>query len=177
MRNYKELYREAKGQLPHIYIDMDGVMVDFVKGANKVTGKDWSIKRPDQDWRPIKSARNFWSTLPWTSDGRRLWNYVRKYKPSILTATVTRDTDPNATPGKLKWIRNNLGLTDSSRINIVLRSQKRGFAMKGWLWAREPAVLIDDYPKNIREWSGKGGIGILHTSTSSTISSLKRLGF
>ena len=44
MRNYKELYREAKGQLPHIYIDMDGVMVDFVKGANKVTGKDWSIK-------------------------------------------------------------------------------------------------------------------------------------
>jgi hypothetical protein len=49
--------------------------------------------------------------------------------------------------------------------------------MKGWLWAREPAVLIDDYPKNIREWSGKGGIGILHTSTSSTISSLKRLGF
>ena len=70
-----------------------------------------------------------------------------------------------------------LGSNRFSRINIVLRSQKRGFAMKGWLWAREPAVLIDDYPKNIREWSGKGGIGILHTSTSSIISSLKRLGF
>jgi hypothetical protein len=39
------------------------------------------------------------------------------------------------------------------------------------------AVLIDDYPKNIREWTAKGGIGILHTNTSSTISALKRLGF
>ena len=42
---------------------------------------------------------------------------------------------------------------------------------------REPAVLIDDYPKNIREWQRKGGIGILHTSASSTISQLRKLGY
>ena len=37
--------------------------------------------------------------------------------------------------------------------------------------------LANKYPKNIREWQRKGGIGILHTSASSTISQLRKLGY
>jgi len=40
-----------------------------------------------------------------------------------------------------------------------------------------PAVLIDDYKKNTDQFTQRGGIGILHTSTSNTISELKKLGF
>ena len=55
-----------------------------------------------------------------------------------------------------------------------MRSQKQAFAkdIDG-----EPNVLIDDYIKNIKEWEAKGGIGILHTSVSKSMSELKRLGF
>jgi len=42
---------------------------------------------------------------------------------------------------------------------------------------RQPAILIDDYPKNVDQFKAAGGIGILHTSASNTISQLKRLGF
>jgi hypothetical protein len=49
--------------------------------------------------------------------------------------------------------------------------------MTGHSGKREQAVLIDDYPKNIKEWTAKGGIGILHTSASSTIRQLKRIGY
>ena len=37
-------------------------------------------------------------------------------------------------------------------------------------------ILIDDLEKTIIEWREKGGIGIHHTSTSDTISQLKKLG-
>jgi hypothetical protein len=41
----------------------------------------------------------------------------------------------------------------------------------------EPALLIDDYIKNINQFKARGGIGIHHTSTASTISQLKKLGY
>ena len=35
MRDYKEFYREAKGDKPRIYCDMDGVLCDFIVQAKK----------------------------------------------------------------------------------------------------------------------------------------------
>ena len=49
--------------------------------------------------------------------------------------------------------------------------------MKSGGVGRRPAILIDDYPKNVTQFRAAGGIGILHTDTTSTINRLKRLGF
>ena len=49
--------------------------------------------------------------------------------------------------------------------------------MKGSDTIKKPAILIDDYPKNVDQFKAAGGIGILHISASNTISQLKRLGF
>ena len=62
-------------------------------------------------------------------------------------------------------------------INIVRRRDKQDFAMKGSDLGRRPAILIDDYPKNVQQFKAAGGIGIVHSSASNTISQLKRLGF
>jgi hypothetical protein len=51
--------------------------------------------------------------------------------------------------------------------------QKQNYAKVAGL----PAILIDDYKKNTDQFTDKGGIGILHTSTSNTIRELKKLGF
>ena len=45
------------------------------------------------------------------------------------------------------------------------------------LFSKKNAILIDDYQKNVDEFTRSGGIGIHHTDTSKTISQLKRLGF
>jgi hypothetical protein len=50
MRDYKEFYREAKGDMPRIYVDMDGVLCDFVLAAKRATGQDWTGLRSGQDW-------------------------------------------------------------------------------------------------------------------------------
>ena len=70
------------------------------------------------------------------------------------------------------WARTNLGLS-APKINLVKRVQKQLYAKV----LGDPAILIDDYKKNVDQFTQRGGIGIHHTSTSNTIRQLKRLGF
>ena len=109
--------------------------------------------------------------MPWTRDGRQLWNFIKKYQPHILSAYSIED--PNCIPGKRKWLKSNLGYTQNFMINIVRRREKKNFAMN----KRQPAILIDDYPKNVQQFKSAGGIGILHSNTQTTISQLRKIGF
>tara|TARA_B100000929_G_C15509277_1_gene419782 strand:- start:4029 stop:4523 length:495 start_codon:yes stop_codon:yes gene_type:complete len=162
--------------LPKLYCDMDGVLADFKKGAEKATGvpiSKWMSLTKKEKWNPIRNDKTFWERLPWISDGKQLWNYIKKHKPDILSAYVKRDIDPNCIPGKTKWCRSQLGL-GGARVNLVLRSQKQDYAQTGY---RSPAVLVDDYKPNTDAFTRRGGIGIYHTSASNSIRQLKQLGF
>ena len=167
-------------KLPKIYCDMDGVLCDFKSQAAKATGmsiQDW-MKEPGRKfksirdkWKPIKNYPNFWASMPWEPGGKELWNYIKRFNPEILSAYVEQTTDPSCIPGKTKWARTNLGFTP--KLNLVKRIEKQKYAKDG----ANPTILIDDYEKNIRQFKAAGGIGILHTSTSNTISQLRKLGY
>ena len=162
-------------QLPRIYCDMDGVLCDFKKHAEKTTGVSiakWSTLSKAEKWGPIKEDRYFWSTMPWMAGGKQLWNFISMYRPHILSAYVEESFDPNCIPGKRAWLRKNVGMQNPQKVNLVKRREKKLFAKRG-----KPAILIDDYEKNIRDFTMSGGIGIHHTNTSKTIRQLKRLGF
>jgi hypothetical protein len=62
---------------------------------------------------------------------------------------------------------------DRSKINLVMRSQKKNYAKV----AGQPAILIDDYVKNTKEFTQRGGIGITFQNANQTIAELKKLGF
>ena len=126
----------------------------------------------EEKGKPIVDKKNFWHTLPWMPGGQQLWSYINNYHPHILSAYVEHATDPNCIPGKRHWAMTNLGLP-AYRINLVKRREKQNFAKVNG----EPALLIDDYIKNINQFKARGGIGILHTSAASTITQLKSLGF
>ena len=182
LENIHEYRRDGlRDKLPRIYCDMDGVVCNFEKAAEKAVGMPMSqwAKEPGKKfksirdkWKPIMQTKNFWSSLPWAPGGQRLWSFINKYDPHILSAYVEQTTDPNCIPGKSKWARTRLGMS-GSKINLVKRKEKQNFAKVGGL----PTILIDDYAKNISQFKARGGIGILHTSTSNTISQLKKLGF
>ena len=159
-----------------IYCDMDGVLADFKTAAVRTTGmsinKWMNIPSSKEKWSLIKQKKDFWSTLPWMPGGRQLWSYISKFDPHILSAYVEETYDPNCIPGKTEWLRKNTRLTDKSRINLVRRKEKKNFATRGG----QKNILIDDYIKNVREFTSAGGIGIHHTSTSKTLSELKKLG-
>ena len=162
--------------LPRIYCDMDGVLCDFKSAAIKTTGMSidkWMENDDNNDkWKPIIDKKNFWHTLPWQPGGQQLWSYINNYEPHILSAYVEHASDPNCIPGKRSWAQSHLGLP-TSRINLVKRKEKQNYAKLNG----EPALLIDDYIKNINQFKARGGYGILHTSTANTILQLKKLGF
>ena len=150
---------------------MDGVLADFVKGAEKLTGKKidvWAQGSKSEKWSAIKADPNFWRNLPWHTGGKQLWNFIKKYDTEILSAYVEDIYDKNCIPGKKYWATKNLGIA-SNRINLVKRVQKQKYADKN-------SILIDDYPKNVNEFRARGGQGVVHNGdTSRTIRLLKKL--
>ena len=83
--------------------------------------------------------------------------------------------EPNSARGKADWLKTHVGKLPRDRVNLVKRADKQRFAKDGR--TRQPNILVDDHPKNIKEWEANGGIGIHHTSVNKTIAQLKKLGF
>ena len=159
--------------LPHVYLDMDGVLVNLEKGAFKVHGAQLSDVPKPTRWEKISDTKDFWRDLEWMPGAKKLWNFLKPYEPSIMSAYAR--TEPNSAKGKQDWLKKNVESLPNSRVNLVMRSEKQKFARDGRTQA--PNILVDDHPKNIREWEANGGIGIHHTSVKKTIAKLQELGF
>lgn len=156
-----------------IYCDLDDVLVDFLRGVQETvdpsvsTNKGFSKLR-DIVWSRIdKIGASWWADLPWKRDGKQLWNYIKKYKPIILTARPS--TQDFAVKGKKEWVGRELGPEFAKTAIVTLGIKKQN-------WADPNSILIDDRDRNINQWRSRGGIGVLHTKTSDTIKQLKGLG-
>jgi FMN phosphatase YigB (HAD superfamily) len=148
-----------------IYCDMDGVLVDFDKGYLKLTGSELGGEhRSDTDfWDPInKAGYDFWINLDWMTDGKRLWKYIEKHNPKLLSAPSREEESRVA---KHDWVNKEL-----PGVHLILRSAKHKKDFAG-----PNCILIDDRIDNIQGWRDAGGIGIHHVSTKHTIDQLKVL--
>ena len=172
MKSLQEMLEATKEELPTIYCDLDMVLVNFMKGADAAVGGDGFVANKDKDakWAKINQIKNFWVNLEWMPGAKRLYQFIARYDPHVLSAYSGKD--PNSKNGKLKWLAKHTKFKKRN-INLVLRSQKQKYATANG----KPNVLIDDYIKNINEWEAKGGIGVHHTSVSKTINELKKLGY
>jgi len=170
MINLTELISTSKEDLPSIYCDMDQVLCDFIGGAEQIIGLPFNQADKNERWSKIIQTKDFWATLEWMPNAKKLYQFISRYDPKILSAASDRDA--NSRPGKYKWLGKNTKIKRSN-INLVKRADKQKFATTDG----KPNILIDDYKKNIIEWEAKGGIGVHHTNVSKTIGELKRLGF
>tara|TARA_B110000902_G_scaffold249265_1_gene307276 strand:- start:36 stop:659 length:624 start_codon:yes stop_codon:yes gene_type:complete len=203
LERWKQHLNEQR--LPQIYCDMDGVLVDFESGVVEQLNKDiHDISAARQDTEKFRAAMNnfgrdyitiddirgktetskiiikymysrmgndadIWAHLPWMPGGEELWDFISPYKPSILTTPMQKGSEI----GKAFWINENL---HPEPINVFMSGEKytRAISEDG-----APAILIDDWSKNIIPWNEAGGIAIQHKNgnTAATIATLKKLGF
>lgn len=145
---------------------MDQVLTDFNGAYKKVTGKNIVGKFIDgkEFFDPINDAgKDFWGYMDWTKDGKELWEYIKKYSPELLSSPTKHDS---SRVGKKEWVNREL-----PGVRLILRTHenKKEFASP-------TSILIDDRDINVEQWVKNGGIGILHTSTKSTIEELKKIG-
>lgn len=158
-----------------IYCDLDGVLAGFDEGYFELTGKPTyhaDVQDKTEFWstfnRALKdkniSEFKYWADLPWNPGGKQLWDYISKHNPFILTAPTR---NPESKEGKRVWVANHLD--NVKKIYFAYAALKPQYSRKN-------RILIDDRKDTIDAWRANGGIGIHHTSTSSTIKQLKQLG-
>lgn len=161
-------------ELPQIYCDMDQVLVNFIKGANRVLVDNglqpFQHTEKDVKWQALSSVPKFWANLEPMPDAMMLWRYIRGHDPMILSTPSKRMA--TCRPEKIEWVHNHLG--NVKAIHLVPREDKQKFAVTK---DGKPNLLIDDYEKNIKEWESAGGIGVRHINSMNTISQLRKLGY
>lgn len=159
-----------------IFLDMDGVAVNFIKDAcglinlpdmnliapaelPKVSLERWLIEAtPETDVKGVLTSRllerirsypMFWQNLqpyPWFD---ALIEGLGDHGEIIMVSTPAHDA--SSATGKLEWLHHHLGANFTSY-------------MFGWhreLLAAPDRILIDDDPSYIKAWADSGGKAIL----------------
>ena len=143
-------------------------------------------------WGAISKADNFYARLPWTEDGKALWEELKTHSstPDILTG-VPRSNKSRAE--KFAWCKKELGISvnhvdmagKKSAHELVTgrRKNKEGVVNVITCWSRnkhceskENHILIDDRLALKEAWEERGGIFIHHTSTERTLTTLRDKG-
>ena len=147
-----------------LYVDLDGVLTDFIGDLQKKFPDSYEGMPENLMWQRIHSISHFWDSMSWKSDGKALWNAVKNMRPIILSALTKSDL--RVKPGKLIWLARNLPGVPKILVPKAIEKQR---------YARKDAILIDDLLSNIEQWVGKGGIGIWHHNTNDTLARLENI--
>jgi len=151
-----------------IYVDLDGVLVDWEKQFEKFSGgvsvETYEAEHgKDKRYEFVhKNSPAFYATAPWMKDGKILYNFLKE----LPTEVLSHSTDLESTDGKKEWLQNN-GIAFKPNL-VPNRSDKAKYAAGD-------AILIDDRQDVIDQFNSAGGTGILHTDATSTINKLKEL--
>jgi hypothetical protein len=140
-----------------IYLDLDGVLVDWVGGVLSAFGKDkaeqetlfehdlfrfWGLSA-DHYWNEVATSSQWWECLeplPWAKD---LLDLCQKYCNNVLICT-SHGRCAHAPTGKHLWVNRVLGLDSKKVINVYDK----------WRLAYQPrVVLIDDSDHVIEKWA------------------------
>jgi len=151
------------------FLDLDGVLVDFLVGAHKFHGLPYDINNYPYEfgrWENCPPSNSnlsnskfwdsldeeFWANLDWTEEGEEILSFVEEvFGEKNICILSTPTLSSNCVVGKLKWIQKNL--PKYSRQFLI--GPPKHFC------AHDKAVLIDDRDKNIEDFQFYGGYGIL----------------
>lgn len=154
-----------------VYIDMDGVVVDFkqyvidIRGVFDIDKVFWELlsekKNPFYKMKKIDGASKFVEEA----------NYLSKlyigHEPQFLTSLpIITGNLVTAHMDKVDWVHDNLD--KKYQVNVVSNwRDKKYFIRNPW------DILIDDSERNCNDWTEAGGQAILHTSFEDTLKKLE----
>ena len=153
-----------------IFVDMDGVLADFVRGVESSKYLNGPFDRQaDYDDQKLKfSNAGLFRDLPPMKDMQALVNYCKNcgIDWEILSCSGMLNRT-KVTKDKIDWIRKYVH--PSVIITCTLKGKDKA------VFARPGHVLIDDKQSNIKAWQDAGGYGILHIDAKTTIDHLNKL--
>ena len=153
-------------ELGRDYIELE----DLKKGRHLST----SIAVRDLMQPLLEDDADWWATLPFLEEGKKIWNTISQFepKPIILTSPMDQNGKKGSLEGKKRWIKANLQL--STNVEVIF-SHKKYEQVAVAAKAGRKAVLIDDYVKNICLFEDAGGYVIHHLDDQGSAGSLTKL--
>jgi hypothetical protein len=154
--------------MPTIYLDCDGVLADFDRGAERVFGlppreyeRRFGLKR---FWAALAAAPDFFNTLNLMPDALELFEAVRAREIAILTGLPRGNW---AEPQKRRWAARHFPGVEVITTSAALKREH----------CRPGDALVDDRDKYRDLWEGAGGVFIHHRSAAASIAALRERGF
>ena len=151
-----------------IFLDMDGVLVDFDEQFKELTGqypKDYEATHTIEEfWDEIDNAGvGFWRGMKWMPGGEALYNRTSQFDHVLLSSPSRSEVSKI---GKHLWRRDK---TPNTKLILSRSHLKKNYAAPNH-------ILIDDRESNIKQWRDAGGIGILYKSPEQVNKELDTLG-
>lgn len=142
-----------------IYVDMDGVLVDFFGPWTKLLGvSNWrEIKDINAALQKIRDTEDFWIKLPKAPNADKLLGIIKDIKGDYTILSAPLADDPRVEPSKREWAEKNL--TTFPPKEIIINTNKAKYATQP---DGTPNILIDDFGTNIAKWEAAGGVGFKH---------------
>lgn len=150
-----------------IYLDLDSVLVDFVRGYCSLVNRDhdetvknWKLGSHRMEdsldisrgefYEILNSAsEDYWANLEFYHYGLDFYQYCCSKGPTLFLTKPT--SEPSCLAGKLKWMHKHFG---KDFHNYVITPHK-------WTCAKPTAILVDDLEHNINLFKEHGGKTIL----------------
>lgn len=173
-------------EVPHLYLDMDGVQADFF-GA-------WAEKHGVPHWKAIKDKEGeieelansspeqvyqFFRDLKPLKGGQEIIAWLNKHKIpfTVLSAPLRGPYADASKQAKKDWLDE---FNPGTSGNAIFTSAKYKYAMNNG----KPNVLVDDFGPYLQKWSDAGGIAVKHedefevpNSADETIKQLEKIYF
>ena len=165
-------------QMPHLYLDMDGVQADLYHALAKRENVDHWDDIPDQEDAiqrlalsgPLEVYQLFRELDP-LPGGMRIIQWLHKnHVPfTVLSAPLRMEAEASK-EAKRDWLdQHNPGTSQDA----IFTSRKYQYAMSNG----RPNVLVDDFNYYLQAWAKHGGIAVKHRdeSTDHTIMQLEKI--
>lgn len=147
-----------------LYLDCDGVLADFDKGATVILGlppRTFEERHGlGKFWQKLAQAPDFYFSLPLMDDAMELFEAVRHLEPVILTGLPRGNW---AADQKVRWAAEHF---PGTRIITTMARNKRDHA-------KEDDVLVDDQERHRQLWEEIGGVFIHHKTARDSTEQLR----
>ena len=152
---------------PTVFLDMDGVLVDFFNAFAKLANvKHWKQMDPQrlQDVLNKIVGSDYFAKLPKTNTCDSIVEMVVDFAGaySILSSPLRGDI-ANSTKHKRAWVMDNLSPQPTT--TIIVRDKSQYALLNG-----VQNILIDDRASNIHKWKEAGGYGIKYQANENDLS-------
>lgn len=140
-----------------VYLDMDGVLTDFKKGAEEAE----AISGTKVDWERIHElGSKFWENLEWLAGGEEFYKWILKHAKDMgwdlcVLSAVNYEA---GVKGKQEWLDAHCPeIPKQNRYFVNFGKQKNRYA-------DETCLLIDDYGKNIEKFIMANGKAVKYNN-------------